>query len=80
MGEKILTRNFHLPDSHTLRVYRETGGYQAVRRAFGMAPAAITEEVKRSNLRGLGGAGSPTAVTPGYCKEIRRVRDERATD
>jgi NADH-quinone oxidoreductase subunit F len=62
MADRPLTRNFHLPDSHTLRVYRETGGYEAVRKAFGMAPAAITEEVKRSNLSGLGGAGFPTGV------------------
>jgi NADH-quinone oxidoreductase subunit F len=62
VSEKILTRNFHLPDSHTLRVYRATGGYQAVKKAFGMTPDAITDEVKRSNLRGLGGAGFPCGM------------------
>ena len=62
MAEKIFTRNFHLKDSHTLEVYRETGGYTAVAKAFGMEPAAITEEVKKSNLRGLGGAGFPTGT------------------
>ncbi len=62
MAEKIFTRNFHLPDSHTLRVYRETGGYAAIRKALRMEPAAITEEVKKSNLRGLGGAGFPTGT------------------
>jgi NADH-quinone oxidoreductase subunit F len=62
MTEKIFTRNFHLPDSHTLSRYRETGGYTAVVKAFGMDPPAITEEVKRSNLRGLGGAGFPTGA------------------
>jgi NADH-quinone oxidoreductase subunit F len=66
MSQKILTRNFHLPDSHTLRVYRETGGYQALAKALRMEPAAITEEVKRSNLRGLGGAGFPTGVKWGF--------------
>lgn len=66
MAEQILTRNFDLPDSHTLRVYRETGGYAAVKKAFGMAPAAITDEVKHSNLRGLGGAGFPTGVKWGF--------------
>jgi NADH-quinone oxidoreductase subunit F len=62
MAEKIFTRNFHLADSHTLSRYRETGGYTAVVQAFGMDPPAITEEVKRSNLRGLGGAGFPTGA------------------
>ncbi|MFQ5897643.1 MAG: NADH-quinone oxidoreductase subunit NuoF [Candidatus Methylomirabilia bacterium] len=66
MAERILTRNFHLPDSHTLQVYRQTGGYTAVNRAFAMTPAAIVEEVKRANLRGLGGAGFPTAVKWGF--------------
>jgi NADH-quinone oxidoreductase subunit F len=61
-GEKILTRNFGRPDSHALRVYRETGGYEAWARARTMDPAAITEEVKKSNLRGLGGAGFPTGL------------------
>jgi NADH-quinone oxidoreductase subunit F len=61
-GERILTRNFDHPDSHTLAVYRETGGYTALERARAMEPAAIIEEVKKSNLRGLGGAGFPTGV------------------
>jgi NADH-quinone oxidoreductase subunit F len=61
-GEAILTRNFGRSDSHTLAVYRETGGYQAWAKAQAMEPAAILEEVKRSNLRGLGGAGFPTGT------------------
>jgi len=62
MSEKIFTRNFHLADSHTLTRYRETGGCTALPKAFGMEPAAITEEVKKANLRGLGGAAFPTGV------------------
>src|SRR5262245_65290363 len=62
MTEPILTRNFGRPDSHTLATYRETGGYTAIPRAQGMEPAAIVDEVKRANLRGLGGAGFPTGV------------------
>jgi NADH-quinone oxidoreductase subunit F len=61
-GEAILTRNFRRSDSHTLGVYRETGGYQAWAKAQAMEPAAILQEVKRSNLRGLGGAGFPTGT------------------
>jgi NADH-quinone oxidoreductase subunit F len=60
--EKVLTRNFHRPDSHTLTAYRETGGYTAWPKAQAMEPAAIIDVVKRSNLRGLGGAGFPTGV------------------
>ncbi|HSE93691.1 MAG TPA: NADH-quinone oxidoreductase subunit NuoF [Methylomirabilota bacterium] len=61
-GEKLLTRNFDRPDSHTLAAYEETGGYRAWRTAQEMEPAAITEAVKKSNLRGLGGAGFPTGA------------------
>ena len=66
MAEKILTRNFHLPGSHTLPVYRETGGYEGLEEALGRPPVEITDEVKRSNLRGLGGAGFPTGVKWGF--------------
>src|SRR3990172_11514463 len=62
MTEKILSRNFDVPDSHTLRVYREHGGYAAWEKAKAMEPAAITEEVKKANLRGLGGAGFPAGM------------------
>jgi len=66
MAEKILSRNFDVPASHTLRVYRERGGYAAWAKALTMEPAAITEEVKKSNLRGLGGAGFPAGVKWGF--------------
>jgi len=66
MAELILSRNFSVPDAHTLRVYREGGGYKGWDKAKGMEPAAITEEVKKSNLRGLGGAGFPTGVKWGF--------------
>ncbi len=61
-AEKILTRNFGRADSHTLTGYLETGGYTAWQKAQAMEPATITEEVKQSNLRGLGGAGFPTGT------------------
>ena len=61
-AERILTKNFERADSHTLKAYLETGGYAAWQKAQTMEPAAITEEVKQSNLRGLGGAGFPTGT------------------
>ena len=40
--------------------YERTGGYRALRNALqSMTPAAVTEVVKDSNLRGRGGAGFP---------------------
>lgn len=49
-------------DSWTLRSYLADGGYQAVRRAFAMGPDAVIEEVKKSGLRGRGGAGFATGL------------------
>jgi NADH-quinone oxidoreductase subunit F len=62
MAEIVLMRNFSNPDSHTLGAYRAGGGYTAWDKARQMEPAAITEEVKKANLRGLGGAGFPTGT------------------
>jgi NADH-quinone oxidoreductase subunit F len=62
MAERVLMRNFERPNSHTLAVYREHGGYAAWEKARQMEPAALVEEVKQSNLRGLGGAGFPTGA------------------
>jgi NADH-quinone oxidoreductase subunit F len=38
------------------------GGYEELRKAMGMEPKAITEEVKKAGLRGRGGAGFPTGL------------------
>ena len=58
----ILTRRWGKKDSATLASYRQDGGYAALEKAIGMDPAAIVDEVKRSNLRGRGGAGFATGL------------------
>ncbi len=45
-----------------IEVYESNGGYGALRKAIGMAPEAVTDEVKKSGLRGRGGAGFPTGL------------------
>ncbi len=58
--EKIL-----LPDIvnlHQLSVYERHGGYDALRKALRMRPEEVTEEVKKSGLRGRGGACFPTGL------------------
>jgi NADH-quinone oxidoreductase subunit F len=42
--------------------YLRDGGYDDLKKAIGMEPKAITEEVKKSGLRGRGGAGFPTGL------------------
>ena len=50
--------------AHTLESYRKIGGYQALEKIFKekMSPDDVIEEVKKSNLRGRGGAGFPTGL------------------
>ncbi|MEK7234905.1 MAG: NADH-quinone oxidoreductase subunit NuoF [Elusimicrobiota bacterium] len=57
---KILTKHFDEPKLHELETYRRLGGYEGLKKALGMERAAVLAEVKKSNLRGLGGAGFPT--------------------
>ena len=61
--EKVTTRNFATPNAYRLDVYLANRGYEALRKALTqMTPPQIIEEVKKSNLRGLGGAGFPTGM------------------
>jgi NADH-quinone oxidoreductase subunit F len=59
---RILSRRFGLPNSASLDTYLATDGYEAFRKAVGMKPEDIINEVKISNLRGRGGAGFPTGM------------------
>ena len=62
--ELLLLKNMSQPGySGSLADYERAGGYQALRKVLGkIAPADITEMVKKSGLRGRGGAGFPTGV------------------
>ncbi|MBJ7427588.1 MAG: NADH-quinone oxidoreductase subunit NuoF [Bacteroidia bacterium] len=63
MSKKILLEHIDVPGIETLAVYREKGGYASVEKALKtMSSEAIVEEVKKSGLRGRGGAGFPTGM------------------
>lgn len=62
MGKKILLEKAHIEGIRYYDAYRKNGGYAALEKAMKMAPADIVEEVKKSGLRGRGGAGFPTGL------------------
>jgi len=58
---QIISKFFDIENSHTIPVYRQYHGYEAIRRVLKkMTPDEVIAEVTASNLRGLGGAGFPT--------------------
>src|SRR5689334_5331333 len=63
MGRKLLLDKAHVENIRYFDVYRREGGYRSVEKAIkSMSPDAVTEEVKKSGLRGRGGAGFPTGM------------------
>jgi NADH-quinone oxidoreductase subunit F len=59
---RILTANWGDPSVIPVDGYMAKGGYEGLRRALGMKPAELIDEMKASGLRGRGGAGFPTGV------------------
>src|SRR5882672_3180091 len=59
---KVLTANIHKPNSTSIDVYLDAGGYKAAEKALKMKPEEVTQLVKDSELRGRGGAGFPTGM------------------
>ena len=63
MSRKLLLEKVEVPGIRTYEVYRREGGYKSVEKALKlMSPDMVTDEVKKSGLRGRGGAGFPAGM------------------
>lgn len=66
MEVKLLTEHYNKDEYIGIAGYQKHGGYQMLKKALSMKPEAIIEEVKKSGLRGRGGAGFPTGMKWGF--------------
>lgn len=74
MAKKLLLKDDHIPGINTYDVYRRQGGYASVEKALKQMTAdAVVEEVKKSGLRGRGGAGFPTGMKWSFLAKPPRV-------
>src|SRR5947207_4452746 len=61
--DPLQLRRVHLENSRSIEVYRRNGGYEAIKKVLdSMSPDDVIGEVKKSALRGRGGAGIPTGL------------------
>lgn len=66
---EIILKN--IPDYHKIEVYIANGGYSTLEKALKtMSPDDVIEEVKKSNLRGRGGACFPTGLKWSFMPKV----------
>jgi NADH-quinone oxidoreductase subunit F len=67
MPEKILFKYIDQPEQYKIDTYIKNGGYQATSKVLKeLSPEQVIEIVKKSGLRGRGGAGFPTGLKWGF--------------
>jgi len=67
--QRIVLRNCGRLNPERIEDYLDKGGYQSLKKVvFEMTPEQVIDEVKRSGLRGRGGAGFPTARKWEFCR------------
>jgi len=63
MPELRIIRNYmDRKNSESIESYISSGGYTAVQKALKMEPEEVVDVIKKSGLRGRGGAGFPTGI------------------
>ncbi|SHI06467.1 NADH-quinone oxidoreductase subunit NuoF [Desulfosporosinus lacus] len=67
---RIVLHNCGVIDPKKIEEYTARDGYKGIVKALkGMSPEEVMEEVKKSGLRGRGGAGFPTGLKWGFCRQ-----------
>jgi NADH-quinone oxidoreductase subunit F len=67
---RIILRDCGIIDPENINHYIARGGYSGLEKALAMTPPAVLEEVKKSGLRGRGGAGFPTGMKWELCRNV----------
>jgi NADH-quinone oxidoreductase subunit F len=66
-----ILRNCGIIDPENIHHYIANGGYSGLDKALKMSPEDIVEEIKKSGLRGRGGAGFSTGQKWEFCQKAR---------
>ena len=69
--QRIILRNCGRINPEKIDHYIAQGGYRALRKVFLITPEEVIEEIKRSGLRGRGGAGFPTGRKWEFCRKAQ---------
>jgi NADH-quinone oxidoreductase subunit F len=66
--QRVILRNCGQINPEKIEHYIDRGGYRALRKALLMTPEQVIDEIKKSGLRGRGGAGFPTGRKWEFCR------------
>jgi NADH-quinone oxidoreductase subunit F len=66
---RIVLRNCGHIDPENINHYIANGGYIGLTKALRMSPEEVIAEIKKSGLRGRGGAGFPTGLKWEFCRK-----------
>ena len=66
---RIALRNCGIIDPESINQYIARGGYSGLLNALSMTQEEVIEEIKKSGLRGRGGAGFPTGLKWEFCRK-----------
>jgi NADH-quinone oxidoreductase subunit F len=68
---RLITENCGTIDPRDIDQYLANGGFEGLKRALSLSSEEVIEEVKKSGLRGRGGAGFPTGLKWDLCHSAK---------